>query len=192
MCDFVSTIEKHDGDILFVAFLQNSDLETEAGKKLLAYLGTHAEDLCGHGAIVKYYELSGWTLPKWYTQKEYTDFSNPSTLPNAVVEAIKAGNVSLIGKPEDAIHLLNKRGMDRVKAYAAWKKADAAWKKAYADWEKAYADWKKADADREKTYADWKKADADRGKTYADREKADAVAFWRAFSYPSYRRKCWR
>ena len=213
MCDFVSTIEKRDDDTIFVAFLQNSDLETEAGKKLLAYLGTHTEDFCGHGVIVKYYELSGWTLPKWYAQKEYTNFSNPSTFPDTIVEAIKAGNLSLIGKPGNISQLLNKRGVDRIKAdaewnkadaewnkadaewnktYAEWKKADAEWNKTYAERNKTYAEWKKADAERKKADAEWKKADAERKKADAERKKADAAAFWKVFAHPSYRRKCWR
>ena len=38
MCDFVSTIEKHDGDILFVAFLQNF-MRGRSGKVVLVVDG---------------------------------------------------------------------------------------------------------------------------------------------------------
>jgi len=206
VCEFVSTREKHESDIHFVAFLQNSDLETEAGKKLLAHLGTHTEDLCGHGAICEYYELQGWEFPTNTMQKEYTDLSNPTELPSVIVEAIKLGNLSRIGIPSAKSDLLNKRGMDaieadkaRSEAYKARSEADKAWSEADKAWSEAYKAWSEADkarseADKARSEAYKARSEADKAWFEADkaRSEADKAAFWRVFSHPCYRRKCWR
>ena len=87
MCDFVSWIEYKD----MVFFLQNSDLRTKQGKKLL--LPEYIDDLQGHGAIRHYYPELG----SKGVDRECTDFSNPKNFPNEIVKAIKAGKMSKIG-----------------------------------------------------------------------------------------------
>jgi hypothetical protein len=172
MCDFISWFQKDDA----VIFLTDDDLATKAGKKLRAIDGMFPDDIKGHGAIQKYYELNDWSFPADFTQKECTDFSTPNNFPPQIVEAIKKCNLTQIGVLPDCV--FTKAGLVKVKADAEWKKAGAEWKKAYAELKKAYAE-------REKVDAEWRKADA-------EWRKADAGVKWKVFADPKNRKKAWR
>ena len=172
MCDFISWFEK-DGTVIF---LTDDDLATEAGKKLRAIGGMFPDDIKGHGAIRKFYELNEWVWPAGLTQKECTDFSSPNNFPPQIVEALKNCNLTQIGKlPENILlkHRLNltKKDAKWEEAYAKREEADAKREEAYAKWEEAYAKWEEADAK-------W--------------EEADANNFWKVFANPKNRKKAWR
>ena len=111
MCEFVSWKE-YDGHVYF---LQNSDLETKEGRKLLK--ADVIADLCGHGAIESYYpELKGKGK-----NKECTDFSTPKNFPREIVKAIMTGQMSNIGY---SVELLNKKGKaeyEKIQQPALWK-----------------------------------------------------------------------
>ena len=165
MCDFISWYQKGDK----VIFLTDDDLATEAGKKLRAIAGMFPDDIKGHGAIRKFYELNEWVWPNGLTQKECTDFSSPNNFPPQIVEAIKNCNLTQIGKLPD--NVLLKHGLNLIKNNAKREEADAKWKEADAKWEEAYAKWKEADAKWEEAYAN---------------------TFWKVFADPKNRKKAWR
>ena len=84
MCEFISWYESN-GEVLF---LTGDDVfNTKRGRELQKY---SKEDLCGHGAIVFYYDIrdTGKLIPK-----ECTDFSSPKNFPDEIVAAIKAGKM---------------------------------------------------------------------------------------------------
>jgi hypothetical protein len=205
MCNFISWYEK-DG---VVFFLTDDDLATKAGKKLRKELGDqYAEDIKGHGAIARYFELNEWVVPMDAVRREVgdsrcPDFSTPNNFPPQIVAAIKNCNLTQIGQMPESVLL--KRGLDLIKkdakrgeaeakwkeAYAKWGEADAKRKEADAKWREAYAKWREAYAKRKEAYAKWREAeakwreaDAKRGEAYAKREEAyakrkEADAKWR-------------
>jgi hypothetical protein len=94
MCEFVSWIE-HEGKNYFI---QNKDLETKEGKKLLD--STVKDDLCGHGAILAYYP----ELKDKGKHKECTDFSSPKNFPKEIARALAQGKLSNIGVVLDVLN----------------------------------------------------------------------------------------
>jgi hypothetical protein len=166
VCDFVSWFQKGDT----VIFLTDDDLATKAGKKLKKELDDQfMNDIKGHGAIRRFYEINEWDWPEGLQQKECEDFSNHNNFPTQIVEAIKNCQLTQIGILPDCV--FTKAGLVKVKA-------DAEWEKAGAEWEKADAEWKKADAEWNKACAEWK--------------KAGAVTKWKVFSSKNNRAKIWR
>jgi hypothetical protein len=97
MCDFISWKEYKGKNY----FLQNSDLDTKEGKKLLK--PEVKSDICGHGTIESYYP----ELKDKGVKKECTDFSSPSNFPKEIVIAIKKGKLSCIGI---CLDVLNDKG----------------------------------------------------------------------------------
>jgi hypothetical protein len=94
MCEFVSWIE-HEGKNYFI---QNKDLETKEGKKLLD--STVKDDLCGHGAILAYYP----ELKDKGTHKECTDFSSPKNFPKEIARALIQGRLANSGIALDVLN----------------------------------------------------------------------------------------
>jgi len=89
VCQFISWIEYKDQ----IYFLTNADLLTKEGKALKKYLGDqYKEDIKGHGAIRRYFELPD----NKGTNKECTNFSKPENFPPVIVAAIKNGSLSAI------------------------------------------------------------------------------------------------
>ena len=87
MCEFVSWIEYKDD----VFFLTNDCLRTKEGKALRCYLKDQfGEDIKGHGAIRRYYNIPAGKG----SNKECTNFSTPDKFPAKIVEAITTGHMS--------------------------------------------------------------------------------------------------
>ena len=90
MCEFVSWKE-YNGKLYY---LDNDKLNTKDGWALIKFLKDKKSlcDLCGHGAIERYYpEIAGKGV-----NKEVTDFSTPKKFPLEISEKIKAGKMSEI------------------------------------------------------------------------------------------------
>ena len=85
MCDFISYIEKSDKKVLF---LTNHLIYHTAKGKLLQKQASK-EDLCGHGAIRFYFGLESGEGK----ERECTDFSDSKNFPDAIVKAIKKGEM---------------------------------------------------------------------------------------------------
>jgi len=182
MCEFVSWIEFEGNEY----FLQNSDLETKEGRKLIKYLGDQIkEDLPGHGAIRYYYpELKDRGI-----NKECTDFSTPKNFPYKIVKLIKAGKMSRIGICLDVLNKEGKKAYKKVKAEAweAYKKVEApaweAYKKVEAPALEAY---KKVKAPALEAY---KKVEAPAWEAY---KKVKAEAFAKIVKQAKYRNRAWK
>ena len=192
MCNFISWFQKGDA----VIFLTDNDLATKEGMALRKELGDQfINDIKGHGAIARYFELNEWVLPMDAIRREVgdsrcPDFSTPNNFPPQIVEAIKNCNLTQIGRLPDNVLLshglgLIKKDAKREEAYAKWKEAEAKWKEAEAKWEEAEAKWQEAEAKREEAYAKWEEADAKRKEAYAN-------VFWKVFADPKNRKKVWR
>ena len=97
MCNFISWIEYKGINY----FIEDSDLETKQGKKLLAE--GYKDDIEGHGAIQHYYpELLGKGK-----HHECEDFTTPNKFPKEIAKALVSGRLSRIGLTLD---VLNKEG----------------------------------------------------------------------------------
>jgi len=92
MCEFISWIEKNK-DIIF---LTGDDVfRTKEGKKLQKYCGNN-EDLVGHGAIRRFYNIPhnvGVNI-------ECSNFLSPRNFPKEIVKAIKSGKMRGLGTPD--------------------------------------------------------------------------------------------
>ena len=166
MCDFISWYEK-DGAVIF---LTDDDLATKEGKELRKYLGDQfTRDICGHGAIKKFYELKGWDFPDGMQQKECDDFSTPNNFPPQIIEAIKSCKLTQIGRPPDSVLL--QRGIKAIQKDKGWQETDVKWREADTKWEEAYAKWEEADTKWQEAYTN---------------------AFWEVFSDTKNRQKGWR
>ena len=82
MCEFVSWIE-HKG---IIYFLSDDELSTSKGHELRQYCGSE-DDLLGHGAIRKYYNLG----QDQGVNKECNDFSSPDNFPAKIQTMIRDG-----------------------------------------------------------------------------------------------------
>ena len=159
MCNFVSWKE-YKGKVYF---LQNVDLDTKDGKKLLK--DEYRNDIEGHGAIEHYYpELSGKG-----ENKECEDFSTPDNFPKEIVEAIKQGKLSRIGI---CLDVLNKQGKDKYKRITqpARDEYERIRQSAWAEYEKI----------RQASYA------------RAEYEKIRQSAFSKVVSQRKYRNQNWK
>jgi len=190
MCKFVSWKENPFTSRLY--YLKNADLDTPEGIKLKMYLDKmFTEDIPGHGAVTQYWEYKGVDISN-LRQFEITDFSSPKNFPEEIADAIKAGQFSLIGCPDEPQQLLNKTGMKLLKNDPEWDKACAEWAKARAKWDKAGAELDKAGAEYDKACAEWAKARAEYDKARAKWAKARQSIFWRIFSDPKNRKRAWK
>jgi hypothetical protein len=92
MCEFISWIENGD-KIHYLTYDQIYN--TPRGEILRKTVGSEEpEDLYGHGAIRKYYEL-----PDGGRQKECTGFSKPTNFPGTIADAIKEGKFAGLATP---------------------------------------------------------------------------------------------
>ena len=168
MCEFASWKVYKDK----VYFLQDSDLNTKEGRKLL-----HPEviaDLPGHGAIESYYpELKGKG-----ENKECTDFSTPDNFPKEIAKAIKGGKITRFGIGKA---LLNNEGLAKYKKIeqAALAKYEKIRQSARAEYEKI----------RQPAWAEYEKI---RQPALAEYEKIRQPAFWKIFAQKKFRNEAWR
>ena len=96
MCEFISWIE--DGKEIY--FLTCNDLNTKEGRELVKELKeskSFYDDISGHGAIRKYFNLKS----NQGTNKECSDFSNPNNFPPQIIKQIKNGNMQIISQGSD-------------------------------------------------------------------------------------------
>ena len=136
MCNFVSWIRFEKK----IYFLQNEDLDTKDGLKLL--IPDVVADLCGHGALRSFYP----ELKNKGVNEECEDFSTPKNFPKEIVTAIKRGNLSQKGI---CLAVLNEKGEAEYKkisqpALAEYEKIE---QPAWAEYEKirqtAWAEYRK-------------------------------------------------
>ena len=179
MCEFASWVE-YKGKAYF---LVNSDLDTKEGRELLE--PEFKDDLCGHGAIRKYYP----ELKDNGENKECTNFSTPVNFPKEIVKAIKLGKLS---KFEICLDILNDLGKAEYKkieqpAYAEYLKIE---QPAYAEYEKieqpAYAEYLKIE---QSAYAEYLKI---RQPAYAEYKKIEQQGFWKIARQKKYRADNWK
>ena len=112
MCHFISWIEYKDD----IYFLTAADLNSKEGRELRAYLGDQFEDdIIGHGAIDRYWNLGGKGC-----HKECSDFSKPSNFPKLIQEAIKAGSFRGIGVAEGLLTAPAWKAYQEAKADTFW------------------------------------------------------------------------
>ena len=93
MCEFISWIE----DCKEIYFLTCNDLNTKEGRKLVKELKDNKsfyDDISGHGAIRKYFNLK----LNQGKNKECSDFSNPNNFPPQIIKQIKNGNMQIISQ----------------------------------------------------------------------------------------------
>ena len=111
MCEFISWIEKKElvtGKPKLYFLTGKQVFETEKGKELQAWCKSK-DDLVGHGAIRHFYGLE----QDEGEIRECTDFSTPHNFPNAIVTAIKDGEMRGLGTPQG---LLSKPLYDKYQA----------------------------------------------------------------------------
>jgi len=112
MCEFVSWIS-FQGDVYV---LQDSDLDTKEGEKLLH--PSVISDIDGHGAIQSYYpELEGKG-----THEECPDFSYPRYFPKKIYNLLKTGRLSRIAAVSGHLNNLASQILTPA-AYRRWWKA---------------------------------------------------------------------
>ena len=125
MCNFVSWIEYKGKNY----FLENKDLTTKQGKKLLD--DGYKDDIEGHGAIEHYYpELKGKGV-----HKECEDFSTPDNFPKEIVDALKDGRLSNIGIAVDILNTKGKQAYEEI-VKSAWDEYDKINNSAWDEYEK--------------------------------------------------------
>jgi len=184
MCEFISWYESN-GEVLFLT--GNDVFNTKRGRELQKYSKPSSiEDLCGHGAIVFYYDIrdTGKLIPK-----ECTDFSSPKNFPDEIVAAIKAGKMRGL---DISFSLLSDAALEEYK-----KMEQAAW----AECKKIQqAAWKKYEKTKHPDWAEYKKMEKVAWKKYTKMEQAAWVeyfktrqaAFWDLFSKKKNRAKSWK
>ena len=171
MCHFVSWVE-HKG---IVYFLSDDELATPEGRELRQYCECD-DDLLGHGAIRKYYNLGN----DQGVAKECMDFSNPENFPQRIRKMIKDGKfrrLVLMGYPP----LLS------ASALAEYEKIEQA---ALAEYEKieqaALAEYEKI---RQAALAEYKKIEQ---AALVEYEKIEQAAWFSLYANPTNRIKAWR
>ena len=136
MCNFVSWIEYKGKNY----FLENKDLVTKQGKKLLE--DEYKNDIEGHGAIEHYYpELKGKGV-----HKECEDFSTPNNFPTEIVSALKEGRLSNIGIEVDILNTKGKQAYWKIENPAKakyWKIENSARSEYYKIVDPAWDEYKK-------------------------------------------------
>ncbi len=88
MCEFVSWIEKKEGDKVKVYFLTGKQIFASPRGEAFRKWSGNQDDYTGHGAIRFYYDFEGGE------NKECTDFSMPDNFPDVIVRAIKRGDMA--------------------------------------------------------------------------------------------------
>ena len=157
MCEFISWIEYKDEFL----YLTSKDLETSKGRKLYKDVGV--EDIKGHGAIRKFFNLG----QKEGINMECEDFSVPENFPKDIVRDIKKGLFAGFGIAEK---LLTKP------AWADYKKIK----------QSAWADCKKI---QQPAQANYKKIEQS---AWADYKKIKQSAFWELVKIKANRVKAWQ
>jgi hypothetical protein len=173
MCEFVSWIEKGQGEKKKVIFLTGKQVfETKKGQQLFKDLSN--DDFIGHGGIRRYYGLE----QDEGRNKECTDFSSPENFPLVIANAIKNGEM---------------RGMPIVEQLLntpAWAECNKICNTARAECNKicntAWAEYNKicntAWAEYNKIY----------NTARAEYNKICTTAFWDLFADPDNRIGAWR
>jgi hypothetical protein len=168
MCNFVSWIE-YEGEVYY---LTDSDLRTRKGRELIKYC-QNDDDLKGHGAIERYFELEGKGV-----HKECEDFSSPDHFPKEIVRDIKRGKFSMIGVCPD---ILNEEAWKKFKEIerSEWKNYKEVQKSAW----KNYKEVQKSELKKYKEIKQfaWKKY-----------KEIVQTAFWEIAILPENRREEWR
>ena len=179
MCDFISWIEYKEE----ILYLTSKDLETSAGKRLLREVG--AEDIKGHGAIRKFFNLPQGKG----TGKECKDFSCPDNFPKDIVRDIKKGLFAGFGIAQNI--LKNSAWVEyekiRQSALAEYKKIRQS---AWAEYEKirqsALAEYEKI---RQPALAEYEKIQQP---AWVEYEKIVGITFWGLVKIKSNRVEKWR
>ena len=172
MCEFVSWIEKSPKKILFLT--DDLIFNTEKGKLLQKQASK--DDLQGHGAIRFYFGLESGEGK----QRECTNFSDSANFPQAIIKAIKAGQ--MFGMAEDPpMGLLTPAAQADYKAKRAPLEADYKAKRAPLD-----ADYEAKRAPLEADY------EAKRALLYADYKAKRAPLFEEIFADVRNRTHTWR
>jgi hypothetical protein len=201
MCEDVSWIEYQNN----VYFLQNSDLETKEGQKLL--LPEVKADVMGHGAIEAYYP----ELKDKGQHKECTDFSTPKNFPKKIVKAIKEGKRTSFGIHLDILNDNGKKVYEKIKQLAlaeyekieqpAWAEYEKIKQLALAEYEKikqlALAEYMKI---QQSALAEYMKIQQSALAEYmkiqqpawAEYEKIQQLAFSQIVKQKKYRSKEWK
>ena len=200
MCDFISWIEVGE-DILF---LTGKDVfETKRGRELQVYCQSSV-DLVGHGAIRRYYGITGGT------KRECTDFSSPDNFPAQIVKAIKAGEFRGLGKD---LKLLTPSALTEYEKVGqpTWAEYDKVRQSVWAEYQRAkqYAltEYEKVEQSARAEYekvqyalAKYNKAGQSASAKYnkagqsasAKYDRAEQKVFWDLFANPKNRIKAWR
>ena len=189
MCEFMSWISYENK----IYFLQNADLETKEGKKLL--MPEILADLCGHEAIRTFYP----ELKNKGTNEESTNFSTPDSFPPEIVDALKKGKLSRFGTD---LVLLNNDGREtygRVERQAkeAYERVERQAKEAYERVERqakeAYKKvkqpaWEAYEKIEQPAWKAYKKIQQPAEEAY---KKVKRQALWRIFKNKKYRNEKW-
>ena len=213
MCQFVSWIEFEGKNY----FIKDEDLKTKEGIDLRKYLGPQFKnDIKGHGACDKYFDLKGKG-----EHKECTDFSTPKNFPKEIVNAIKQGKLIKIGYN---LSLLNDKGKAKYKEIqqSAWAKYKEIQQSAWAKYEEieqsawakykeiqqpAWAKykeiqqpaWAKYEEIQQPAWAKykeiqqsaWAKYKEIQQSAWAKYKEIQQPAFWKLFAQKKYRNKNW-
>jgi chromosome condensin MukBEF MukE localization factor len=173
MCDFVSWIEDNINDKVY--FISNKELDTYKGEQLKKYLTTEFyEDIIGHGAIKKYFNINSATFSS--NEKEECTLKYPNKIPLIIVNAIKRGDMSKVGIPDNPSDLLN---AESVKKYnKEVKKIDDK----YDTLEDIIRDSNITSITKDRVYQ----------YMYMNQDKEKIEYFWKIFKKKSNRQKRWQ
>lgn len=156
--------------------MSNKELKTDKGQDLKEYLSyAFHDDITGHGTIRKYFDLKDYDINNEQEQEEDC-LRYPSKLPKQIVDAIKSGQMSMIGIPANPSDLLNK------KAVKIYRKKESEFYDQYEEADDIVMKYVKADTIYEKVRRDINMIQMDKC----------MKAFWELFKKKDNRQKAWQ
>ena len=186
MCEFVSW-KKYKENLYY---LDNDKLNTKDGRDLLKYLKDNNSlyDICGHGAIEKYYpELKD----KLVDNIEVTDFSSPDNFPKEISDKIKQGKFSDIILEEYPLELLNDKGRkqyNKIKQ-SALEQYNKIKQPALEQYNKIkQSAWEQYNKIEQPAWEQYNKIEQSASEQY---NKIKQSAFWKTFENKKYRNIKW-
>ena len=167
MCDFVSWIE-YDGRLYY---LTKKALGDKKGKAIYKDI---KDDICGHGAIRRYYDIpdgKGSNL-------ERTNFLTSDNFPVEIAKTIKNGMFRGIGLNLD---LLNKQGIREYEQIEqpAWAEYKRIKQPAWAEYDRI----------EQPAWAEYKRIEQP---AWAEYDSIKQASFWEIFSKKKYRNPAWK